>query len=425
MVSLVLSSPELTMTGSVVTLRWGPESIVATFDRWGKTSDHSPKAELTVTTGAPGYASHLLGPMAVNLVGPRSRADLAKQLQTIAPDLLDWQVWAEQACVLSVRASRQGDPVQRLSPSLPGTGPAWRIQPLAYDRLPTVIFGTGGVGKSYLCLWLALMVETGQVLGESVRAVQGRTLYLDYESDDQDARYRLSRLIAGNPAFADCLPLYRRMTQPVAADLPALSATIAEEAIDLVIVDSLAMACGGKDLFDPSTAVAYFLALRQLGCASISIAHVPKNAETPSIYGSAFFTYISRSCWEAKGTEDRQADQTVISLGLFHSKKNQRPEPPVGVQFTHSHQEERTTVEPTTITDNAAFLDSSPIAAQIEHYLKDGAQTASHLAEIIGKPVDTILKTLRRGEKDDHFLCLGSGRGAEWILPPQTVERPI
>ena len=420
----MLSTPELTTTGSVVTLRWGPESIVATFDRWGKTSDQSPKAELTVTTGAPGYASHLLGPMAVNLVGPRSRADLAKQLQTIAPDLLDWQVWAEQACVLSVRASRQGDPAQRLSPALPGTGPSWRIQPLVYERLPTVIFGAGGVGKSYLCLWLALMVETGQGLGDTLKAVPGRTLYLDYESDDQDARYRLSRLMAGNPVFADCRPLYRRMTQPLAADLPALSATVAEEAIDLLIIDSLAMACGGKDLADPSTAVAYFLALRHLGCASVSIAHIPKNSENPTIYGSVFFSNIARGCWEAVGKEDRHADQTVLSLGLFHRKKNQRPEQPVGFQFTHSHRDERTTVEPTTITDNAAFLDSSPVAAQLQHYLKDGAQTANHLAEIIGKPLDTILKTLRRGEEKGEFHCLGSGRGAEWILPPPQDADP-
>jgi hypothetical protein len=418
----VLSSPQIVIEGSTVTLRWIEESIVAVFDRWGKTSDASPKAELTVTTGAPGFASHLLGPMAVNLTGPRSRPDLAKQLQHVAPDLVEWMVWAEQALVLAIRAHRQGDPIQRLTPALPGQGPSWRVQPLLYDKLPTVVFGAGGTGKSYLCLWLALMIETGGLLMDSIRAVPGRALYLDYESDATDAQQRLARLLAGNEAFKDCLPLYRRMTQPLAADMHTLNTMIGEHGVDVLIIDSLAMACGGKDLNDPSTAVAYFSALRQLHVTSLSVAHVPKNTENPTIYGGVFFTNIARSCWEAVGKTERQDEQTIVNLGLFHRKQNQRPEHPVGLQFTHSHQDERTTVEATTITDNAEFIDSAPIPAQIRHYLKDGAKTTKTLALLTGKPMSSIVSALQRGEERGRFLRIGEGRGAEWVIPPESSE---
>src|SRR5207237_8385433 len=119
-----------------------------------------------------------------------------------------------------------------------------------------------------------------------------RTLYLEYESDQEISERRLGTLHRGHPELGEASPLYRRMMQPLTADFSILTRIIAEHDVQVLVVDSLAMACGGSPLQDPSTAVAYFAALRQLPCASISIAHVPNNAETPTIYGSVFFSNI-------------------------------------------------------------------------------------------------------------------------------------
>src|SRR5207249_6841364 len=140
-------------------------------------------------------------------------------------------------------------------------------------------------------------------------------------------------------------------------------------------------------------------------------AHVPRHADQPSIYGSVFFTNIARMTWEIKCDTDEQTGTSI--LGLFNRKANERRHAPIGLQFAHDPRSQAIAVTPITITDQEAFLDAAPIAAQIRHYLKDGAKTASRLAEILGKPVDTILKTLHRGEEKGEFHALGSGRGTE------------
>jgi hypothetical protein len=205
------------------------------------------------------------------------------------------------------------------------------------------------------------------------------------------------------------------MKQPLTGDLPALAAYIAEQNVSLLILDSLAMACGGQDLANPSTAVSYFSALRQLPCTSLSIAHVPKNTDNPTIYGSVFFANIARMTWEIKNTTDEKTGTSTI--GLFNRKANERSRPPLGLEFTHNAITQAITVNSITITDNEVFLDSAPIGIQIVHYLKDGAKTANTLAILTGKSISSIVHALQRGEEKGQFVQIGEGKGSEWILP--------
>ena len=68
---------------------------------------------------------------------------------------------------------RGGEPAQRLTPAPLGAGPTWRVQPLLYEKLPTVLFGPGGSRKSFLALWISLLIEKGMAM-DSMMAVQGR-----------------------------------------------------------------------------------------------------------------------------------------------------------------------------------------------------------------------------------------------------------
>ena len=408
-----MSALTLEAAGDRLTFLCQSSHVCLTFDRWRADRDQL-SAEVTITTSAPGYQSHLTAGR-LNLTSLPTRTQWAKRLADLYAEA-DWTALLEEACYRAIQQYRKGDPVSRLAPAPVSAGPSWRVQPLLYEQLPTVIFGPGGSRKSFLGLWLALLVENGVALEGAVRAVLGRTLYLDYEADQATAEYRLGRFVDGNPALAPACPSYRRMKQPLAADLPVLSASIVEQGIVFLIVDSLAMACGGKDLSDPSTAVSYFSALRQLPCTSLSIAHVPKNTENPMIYGSVFFTNIARMTWEIKCQTDEDTGSSTI--GLFNRKANERRHRPMGLQFAHDAQSEAITVSPATLTDDEAFLDASPVAVQISHYLTDGAKSAARLALLLGKPVDTVLKTLHRGEAKGCYLALGAGRGTEWVLPP-------
>lgn len=411
-----MTDPLVSTHGERLVLTWQGAHLTVTFDRWQSAKDII-SAEVTITTSAPGFNPHLTAGR-LNLTSIGTRQQWAKRMTELYT-VIDGTAWIglmESACLKALRHYRGGSPPVRLLPAPLGAGPSWRVSPLLYEKLPTVIFGPGGSRKSFLGLWLALLVESGHSLDDSLRAVQGRAMYLDWESDADIAAYRMGRFQDGNPALTGTSPLYRRMTQPLSGDLPALAATIAEEGINVLILDSLAMACGGKDLADPSTAVSYFSALRQLPCTSLSIAHVPKNTENPTIYGSIFFTNIARMCWEIKCDTDEQTGTSTI--GLFNRKANERRHPPVGLQFHHDPTTEAITVTPTTLTDNEQFLDSAPLRQQLEHYLQDGAKTASQLAALTGKSIAAVMMALNRGEEKGIFLSIGSGKGAEWTTPP-------
>ena len=413
-----MSSVQISTLGERLTMTWKEARITFTFDRW-RSEKETITAEVTITTAAPGYNPHLTAGR-LNLTSLTTRHQWATRLSNLYAEA-DWTTLLEEGCLKALMHYRGGEPAQRLTPTPLGAGPTWRVQPLLYEKLPTVLFGPGGSRKSFLALWISLLIEKGMAM-DSMMAVQGRALYLDWESDVDIAAYRMGRFIDGNPVLAGASPLYRRMKQPLASDLPALSTLIAEENITALIIDSLGMACGGKDLADPSTAIAYFSALRSLPVTSLSIAHVPKNSDNPSIYGSVFFSNIARMTWEIKCQTD--AETGTSTVGLFNRKANERTRPPVGLEFVHDPQTQAITVNSTTITDAEMFLDSASLTMQIRHYLQDGAKTSSALAILIRKPLASIVKALQRAEQKGQVIQIGEGKGSEWVLPPIATTEP-
>jgi hypothetical protein len=243
-------------------------------------------AEFHATTTAPGYSPHLsFGQL--NLSAMRTRSEFSTRLKKLYPEA-NWDEIMETVCVHGLRHLRQGEPVLRLSQSADVPVPQPRLAPIIYENQPTVLFGPGGIGKSYLALFFAMLVEHG---GSEAGfcGTPGPALYLDYESDHTDLLGRAKRIRGGHSKFVGVEPLYRRCHMSLADDLVATQRLVADSGVKFLVVDSLAAACGAE-LERAETAIRFFNALRSLRVSSLTLAHVAKNAEEKSIYGSVFFS---------------------------------------------------------------------------------------------------------------------------------------
>lgn len=291
--------------------RWCfPPAILVTMDRWKEGKD-GLSAECTIKFGA-----GVLTQGRLNLSSKVTRTAWIKDLTAqYDQDGVDWRIILETVCLQGLTEQRQGEPLRVLERPTHLLSLPWVIRPLVHDQLPTVLFGPGGIGKSYLALWTALACEAG-LTQSGFAATKTRTLYLDWEMEAEYMIDRTERLRRGCADFSAALPFYRRCEAPLADMQTELGQWVAEHGITYLVIDSLGPACGG-DLASPDTAIRFFRALRSLRVSALVLAHVAKNAETKSIYGSVFFSNLSRSVWEAEGA--------LPYMTLTHRKHNVSP----------------------------------------------------------------------------------------------------
>jgi hypothetical protein len=382
--------PKVDHLGGLLRFEWEVYQIAVTLDRFRDGGRGGVTAEFQATTTAPGYQPHLtMGQL--NLTALRTRSDFAKRLKALYPEA-NWDEVMETVCALGLRHLRQGEPTLRLSEQADIQPPVLRLYPLVHDGLPTVLFGPGGIGKSFLALFFSMPVDGGG-WEAGLCGVPGPTLYVDYESDYSDLLHRAKRIRKGHPKFASIEPLYRRCHIPIADDLPALQRIIAESGIKFLVIDSLAAACGAE-LERAETAIRFFNALRSLRVASLILAHVAKNAEEKSIYGSVFFSNFARSAWEMKKAQE--AGDSITRVGLYHRKTNLGPlEKPLGFKLQFG---EAFKLESTDLLDEPSLVEGLPVKDRLRAALRAGARTAKELAEETGIGLASVKARLSEGQ---------------------------
>lgn len=384
-----MSAPTVDRIGQAVRFTWPDYQVTVTLDRFRDSGGRGLSAELSATTTAPGYSPHLTQAQ-LNLSTMRTRGDFARRLSRLYPEA-NWDEVMETVCVLGLRMHRQGEPALRLSEQAQVQPPISRLSPLAYDGLPTILFGPGGIGKSYLALFWGLVVEHGG-WHAGFCGVPGSVLYLDYESNYSDLVDRAKRLRAGHPQFGACEPLYRRSEIPLADDLPAIQRLVAESNIKFLVIDSLAAACGAE-LERAETAIRLFTAIRTLRVSSLLLAHVAKHADEKTVYGSVFFSNFARSVWEMKKVQE--AGDTVTRVGLYHRKSNLGLlQKPIGLKLIFGSQVQ---VEPLDLLDEPDLAEALPAKDRIRAVLRSGGKTAKEVAEDTGIALSTVKARLSEG----------------------------
>lgn len=389
--------------------------VVFTFDRLHEQRG-AYRAELTVTH----RTTELLDAVTISLSNDGAQLKLANSLKAYS-DQIPWKVLLQKSCALVIRRHRQGEPPTHITRDSTVEALTYAVNPLVLRNKSTIIFADGGRGKSTLALMIGMVVSLGQSVA-GLSALQGQSLYLDWEDDIDVHTRRLHAIRAGHPELDTADVQYQRCCEPLVKLTHELARTIQREGITFVIIDSLLAAMGGDSSAD--AVGKFFGALRVLQVESLLIGHTPKTLaegqDNPTVYGSVFNQNFARGVWELK-TEQELGEQTAI-LGLFHRKSNlTRKHLPIGLKVTHKQDGTSIKYEPFDLTKTAELINALPLPSRIRNFLdSDGTpRTSQQIADALGAKLGSVKTTLSRhvGVK---WSLLGEGKDAKWT----TISSP-
>lgn len=404
-----MSEPTLTRQANALTFTWPSVSIAVQVSRIREHSGEA-KAEILVTNG-----TGVLTQQSINLLAGRSRHQLATELTRKHPlASVSWETICESVAVLGLRELRKGEPIALLQPT-DQTHVPFLINPLIYGSgHQALIYAPGGSCKSYLALWLALLASHGAIAA-NIRTRQVPVLYLDWELNADTIGGRLQALRNGHPELNQYVPFYRRCEHPLAHDAEPIRAFIQEHGIQLVILDSVAMACGAK-LTDPEAAITLQRTLRELNCSSLVLAHVAKSTtegQERSAYGTVFFRELARNVWELTREE---GSTNPVNVVLKQTKNNFGPiHAPLGLSL--AFQQDAVTVGPYEPEDAPAVEGKLTIQNRIRNLLEQSREPLSvkQIAETLGVNDNVLSVTLSRGN-GEKWHKVGEHKETKWTV---------
>lgn len=314
-----------------------------------------------------------------NLSSTRARSERAKHFALLsrAPDI-PWLALLEQFCLRVLAAERTAEPAIALRdvPRPSTEDREIRVAGFRIPRqLPSMLFGDGGTGKSFLALWIGgLMARDGY-----------RVLVADWELDAPDHRDRYERL------FGTAMPatlFYVRCARPLLHEADSLTRIVRGQGIDFGIFDSVGFAAHDAPELATS-ALAYFNAVRRIGkIGSLHLAHVAKGEHgDQKPFGSTFWHNSARATWFLK------TDNGV--LGVFNRKAYDGPQAPFAIQTAFTRDAVRFTL--TDIADEPAFAAQLPLRQRLRRFLRAGAQTREAIeAEFSDEKPETLRRIVNR-----------------------------
>lgn len=399
-----MSTATASMHGGLYSLEWAaPEFVVIEFDRLRTERSADITADVAVHRTAPGLEGHIHSARLL-MTGTRARSDLAKHLADRTKGAgIDWPRLVEEAIVAALDHYRAGEPPILLRDAVPPEGTTWLLPPLVLAVQPTIWFGDGGVGKSALALaaGLSIHMDRGDLLGVAPTAKRV-VAYLDWEFDAYEHRERMRQLVGGQ--MPDIV--YRRCQVPLRDDVERLNRFIRDWGIDFLIIDSVAAACGDEPE-SAAVALAFFNALRQLGCGALCIAHITKNGSEERPFGSTFWHNGARSTWLVK--KERETSGSSFVVGMFNKKSNSGPlAAPIG--FNVDFGADRLAISRTDIREVTDFEPHVPLKERMRAVLRSGALSVKDLADFLGEPEGSVRRAFDR-DGGRYFVRI-DGRGS-------------
>lgn len=402
-----MTEPIIEASAGLYSFTWQEHGIRMLVDRLHEDSRGVVTAEVLVknTQGKQIYRGRN------NLLSGRSKGDVAKECAkwVTLQHPLTMEALVTFAFSTTIDRYREGEPAVALDRDGASDHLDYRVSPLLQEGMPNLLFGQGGAGKTRLALYVGMMVH-GNLLKDDtgLEAEPGNVLYLDYETSREVMERHLRQLERGYGLSVKVPLLYRRCYHPLAQETQELQRIVADANVQLVIVDSVGMACGGEPE-SAQVAVDYFRALRTIGGTSLSLSHVTKGGEQRAAFGSIYFMNYARSAWELQAK--REEGENLLTLGLFHRKVNDGPlHKPLGFTFTFG-------LEGTKVAKSDPYSDpdlskGGQLPQRIRATLKHKAFTAKELAQELDARQNSIDQALGRGLKNGSLLQLPNGKWA-------------
>lgn len=357
------------------------------------------KAELTAEVAEGEGWVPLSGLTVINLLAVRTRQETAKAL-TNRDDSFPWHDAIEAVTVIAVREWRRGGPIVCLADTPSSEQVKYLVDRILPEGETSILFGDGEAGKSMFAMFVAVSVATGVSLPRGIGPEEaGNVLYLDYESDVEEHARRLKKIAAGMGVDVPNNVFYRESHRPIHEEAPLLAKEVAARQIALIVVDSLAPACG-DDPSAPGAAVATMNALRSLGGTRLAIGHVNKTDRTQmttnqTTFGSIFWRNMTRSMWQLQSNPEANLDGRAPFA--LHNRKNNnaaRERSPLGFQYLF---------QPNAIQIDSYFVSGADVLAEgssmgnrIVALLRDGPMNTDELAEALKTDAASIRTTIGR-----------------------------
>jgi hypothetical protein len=311
-----------------------------------KRRSEETSAELVVKTRIMGIktVNGVLHAARFNMSSSTMRERVGKLLSGRHPGIdVDWHYFLEELCQRTLEAEAAGEPVVEIGhDAIDKSKPRWAIDPLMPLRAPTLLYGPGGTGKSFIACAMAISVAGGrEVVPGFAPAIKGKVLYLDWETSRDTVNARLIRIADGIDIEVPRGILYRRQNRPLADDAEDLSSIVADSGVIFVIIDSCGGAIGPQGEYGDANegALKLFEAIRFLGPVSTLIVdHVSKTelvlagkrGKVP--YGSIYKINYSRQAWELRPVEKKAPDDP-LRVGFHDFKRNDTAEhEPIGLR---------------------------------------------------------------------------------------------
>ena len=360
-----MSLPRIEPTLSGYTFQWFEERITIIVS--GLTYKHDClKGEIKIKTSLPGYAEHL-HQANFNFSSTRGKSEIVKILAKLCKET-NWDVLIEQLRFKTLQLFREGSPLHILNPDDKIEKIQYILHPLIPKNHLSLIYGEGGTGKSTLALFLSLLAAIKDKVTDYGFVVNGErpynVLYLDYETEKDTIGLQFKYLCNGLGMKAPLF--YRRCNLPLSQDLENIKEHISSVNVDLVITDSVGIACGG-DLNEAHTANLFTLALRSLKTTNLLISHTSKDrTDRKTPFGSVYFFNNARNIWEIRKTQTEGDD--LIHIGLFHRKSNiSKLHKPIGLKFIY--QEDSIIVESENVSEIEGFEKELSLKQRIKNLL--------------------------------------------------------
>ena len=269
-----------------------------------------------------------------NCMATRTRKELANYLSRVTPKTFEikWSEVVEWLAQGILESHFTTSPVERIEPS-ENTEVEFLLKPLLPKRHPTLLFAPGGTGKSFVAMYIAMLVQNGLTFSGETQESQ-EVLYLDWEVDKHEANRRFGMFKLTFPDMNLNYPLYKRCELPLKDEIDDILQATVENDVGLIIIDSAAPAVGG-DINDAHKVLGFFQAVRQLtttGASVLILTHISKNdkkEENRSPIGSVFFENLSRLTWELRA---EMPEKGTFDFALIPRKSNFGRMEPIGLR---------------------------------------------------------------------------------------------
>ncbi len=352
----------------------------------------------------------------LNILSPSTKESVRRQVDEMfnRPKGF-WTKTLNEAYAVMQKAHADFDPSVVLAEAPDELASGYILRPWVTSDGPAFLFGMGDAGKTFLALIICLVVASGsEFMGE--QAVTTKVLYIDYEATAHRLRRRLEALAKGmGIPVPSGIYYWPGRGIPLPEQVASLRKKIVREGIGLVVVDSVAMASGGRAEAS-EIAVAYMNSLGKLKVPSLSIAHVTKEEGDKWPFGSVVYHNSARLTWNAKRVQEEE--ENVIHCGLFNRKSNDdKKTAPMALQLLFTVDDQRQpeiiTVDREDVTEQ--FSGDVSLPQRIRAALRPGGRSVKELAEECGAQENQIRARLN-GMKDTWRVGQHADGSALWGL---------